>query len=205
MRFRELRRRLAALRANMLPATFSPTGSYSERQLDRARGYRLLAHAEIESFLEDVTMQVAKAAVLNWISKKKTSDSLICLLAHYHVGFDMEGEDLEPSFPDTSRQKVKEEIKEAIQNAFKQYNTIHDNNHGIREKNFKRLVLPIGIRIDQIDPTWLTNMDDFGKVRGEIAHKTVKIQQQIDPKSEFDRISDLVSGLKDLDKLILSL
>ena len=38
----------------MLPEKFSPTGDYSDRQLDRARGFRLLAHAEIEAFLEDI-------------------------------------------------------------------------------------------------------------------------------------------------------
>lgn len=56
-RFIELKGRLVELRQNLLPVKFSATGDYTDIQMDHARGYRLLAHAEIESYLEDVSRE----------------------------------------------------------------------------------------------------------------------------------------------------
>src|SRR5437763_1965954 len=98
-RFKELKKRLRELRMHMLPATFSPTGDYSDRQLDRARGYRLLAHAEIEAFIEDVTFDAAKKSVSGWDKTKQVSDCLFCLIVNYHHGFKIDGVDEEPPFP----------------------------------------------------------------------------------------------------------
>lgn len=201
-RFKELRRRLSDLRRHMLPAKFSPVGDYSERQLDRARGYRLLAHAEIEAFIEDITIAAAKTAVSEWVTNRDPSDVIICLLAHYHDGYDTgSGE----HFPATSRPKTKEAIKEIVEVAFRQYVGLHNQNHGIREDNFNRLVLPIGIRRDDLDQTWLTNLDQYGRRRGDIAHKAVKAQQQIDPKAELQDVDTLLTGLELLDSLVQQL
>ena len=204
-RFRELRQRLTALRRHMLPGTFSPTGDYSDRQLDRVRGYRLLAHAEIESFIEDITLSTAMASVRSWVTSKKPSDVLICMIAHYHHGYDQDGEGLQPSFPEVSRPKVGDAVKEVVEVALRQYVKIHNQNHGVREANLKRLVLPIGVRKDALDPTWLTNLDEFGKRRGDVAHKSLKAQQQIDPRAEFQAITDLLVGLEQLDQLVREL
>lgn len=201
-RFIELRKRLRELRLHMLPKRFSATGAYSDRELDRARGYRLLAHAEIEAFLEDITFQAARRSVSSWQTSKKVSDSLFCLVAHYHQGFGIEGTDETAPFPASSRLKVKEAVKEVVDVAMLQYRKIHADNHGVREENLYRLVIPIGVRKGDLDPLWVTNLSEFGKRRGEVAHKTVKVQQQLDPKSEFDAVDGLLEGLKNLDKLI---
>jgi len=187
----------------MLPENFSPTGDYSDRQLDRARGYRLLAHAEIEAFIEDITIGAARQTVSEWARTRKANDVLLCLIAHYHHGYDLEEEGLSPAFPESSRPKVKEAVKEVVDVAFRQYVTIHEQNHGVREANLKRLVLPIGVRKDDLDPTWIVNLEEFGKRRGEVAHKTAKAQQQIDPKAEFNDVTSLLVGLDTLDKLVL--
>lgn len=202
LRFREMCRRLSDLRAHMLPEKFSPTGDYSSRQLDRARGYRLLAHAEIESFIEDITLDAARSTVSEWSHSQAVNNTLFCLIAHYHEGYDIDGESLEPSFSESSRPKVKDSIKEVVDVALRQYIKIHEQNHGVREINIKRLIIPIGVKKEELDQTWLLNLEEFGKRRGEIAHKTAKVQQQIDPKAEFETVKDLVLGLKTLDTLV---
>jgi hypothetical protein len=185
----------------MLPAQFSATGAYSARELDRARGFRLLAHAEIEAFIEDVTFEAAKTSVSNWVNSRVTSDTLFCLIAHYHQGFATDAGQPLP-FPDTSRLKVKEAIQEVVTIALKQYRTIQENNHGVKEDNLCRLILPIGVRRDDLDPLWITNLNEFGKQRGDVAHRAVRVQQQIDPRTEWQVVTDLVVGLKKLDELI---
>ena len=103
-----LQSRLSELRKNMLPATFSPTGDYSARQLDRSRGYRMLVHAEIEAFLEDVTFAAARKGVSEWVQTKKVSDCLFCLMVNYHSGFIIEGFDEAPPIPPEQRGKLKD-------------------------------------------------------------------------------------------------
>lgn len=203
-RFKELRKRLGDLRANMLPARFSATGDYTDRQLDRARGYRLLVHAEMEAYLEDVTFDAAKKGVSEWDKTRKVSDCLFCLVTSYHCGFKVEGLDDEPPFPPSSRPSAYDEIKEVVRVAMVQYQKVHGDNNGIREKNLLRLILPVGIRKVDLDPLWVTNLDEFGKRRGDVAHKAVKAQQQIDPRSELQTIQGLAVGLKKLDELILA-
>lgn len=201
-RFLELKQRLRDLRSHMLPAVFSPTGDYSERKLDRARGYRLLVHAEIEAFIEDITFEAAKTCVSEWTRTKAVTDRLFCLIAHYHSGFAVEDMDVMPPFPASNRPKVREAIKEIVEIAMLQYRKIHGDNNGIREENLLRLILPIGVRKDDLDPLWITNLSEFGKRRGDVAHKAVKAQQQIDPKTEYDVVKDLLKGLAKLDALV---
>jgi hypothetical protein len=183
----------------MLPNRFSPTGTYNQRTLDRARGYRVLAHAEIESFIEDITLGAAKSAMAEWVRSRKPSDLIICLLAHYHDGYNVDGVDI---FPLSSRPKTKESIKQTVQIALNQYISIHNDNHGVREENLMKMLLPIGVRRDDLDETWITNLNEFGKRRGEVAHKAVKVQQQIDPLAEFNDVKSLLAGLDKLDRLV---
>jgi hypothetical protein len=204
-RFKELKKRLRELRTHMLPGNFSPTGDYSDRQLDRARGYRLLVHAEIEAFIEDVTFEAATKGVSEWTHTQKVSDSLFCLMVNYHHGFKVGGIDDDPPFLPTSRPKAKEEMKEVVDVAIKQYRKIQDDNHGVREENLLRLILPVGVRKDDLDALWITNLNEFGKRRGDVAHKAVKAQQQIDPRNELQVVDALVVGLKKLDQLIIEL
>jgi hypothetical protein len=75
-RFKEMRSRLKELRKHMLPTTFSPTGNYTERQQDHARGYRLLAHAEIEAYLEDVSRATVTEAIRRWKNEGQPSKLL---------------------------------------------------------------------------------------------------------------------------------
>lgn len=204
-RFKELQQRLRALRRHMLPSKFSPTGDYSDRQLDRVRGYRLLIHAEFEAFIEDVTFEAAKRSVSEWTRTRKVTDGLFCLMTHYHDGFALDDFDEAEPFASSKRPKAKDAIKEIVEIAMRQYRKIHDDNHGIREENLCRLVLPVGIRKDEMDQLWITNLNEFGKRRGDVAHKAIKAQQQIDPKSELQMVEDLLIGLKKLDELIVDL
>ncbi len=205
IRFKEMRARLNELRHHMLPAKFSPTGDYSDRQLDRTRGYRVLVHAEIESYLEDVAREAVTQAIQKWKNNKKPSTILLAFLAAYHSGWnsndDRENEEIVRLAK--ARSRVKDSINEAIDIAQKQYITNVRDNHGVKEKNFKRLIIPLGIEIDELDGTWLTNLDNFGASRGETAHKTKRATGQINPEDEYKTVQSLVKGLKELDEKIL--
>src|SRR5690349_14031509 len=81
-KFRVLKHRIAELRRHLLPARLpSVSGTYTKRQLDRARSFRLLTHAEIEAFLEDRVWTLARDAVSRYKSRREVGEILVHLIA----------------------------------------------------------------------------------------------------------------------------
>ncbi|TMP39872.1 HEPN domain-containing protein [Pseudoalteromonas rubra] len=204
-RFKELKTRLRELRLHLLPNTFSPTGDYSDRQQDRARGYRLLVHAEIESYLEDVSKETVTEAIRDWKANQKPSIVIVSFLASYHSSWNVveEVNNEEIIQIAKSRKNGKDSVEQVIDLAQKQFTKKLKDNHGVKDKNFKTLILPLGVEISSLDQTWLTNLDSFGTKRGEVAHKAKRAQGSINPKDEFDLVNSLLVGIEELDKKIV--
>jgi hypothetical protein len=82
-RYRQLDGRFRVLRRIFLPKRFNRTGTYSPDTLDRARAFRVLMHAEIESYLEDRVLEAAQKAFAAWHSATRVSVPLAALLASF--------------------------------------------------------------------------------------------------------------------------
>lgn len=205
IRFKELRSRVRELREHLLPKNFSPIGDYTERQQDRARGYRLLVHAEFESYLEDISREAVIQAIREWKANKKPSIIIVSFLASYHsswnTGEEIQNEEIVKIA--TSRKNAKDSIIEVIDLAQQQFTNKLKKNHGVKSKNFKTLILPIGVDIQILDQTWLTSLDDFGSKRGEVAHNARRTQGAINPKDEYDLVQILLSGFLSLDREVM--
>jgi hypothetical protein len=184
----ELKSRLTILRRHLLPADLSATGSYSLRVLDRARGYRVLVHAEFEAYLEDRCLALAIGAIQQWKIDKKPRHVLMSLLTRCSPAASSGGT-----------------LQERIGQAGSSYHHLIRNNHGIRESNLEILLQPVGIELSDLDGTWVSTVDSFGVARGEVAHNTVGAQRPIDPRTELTRVKQLRDGFGDLDKLLNSL
>lgn len=206
-RFKELSVRLTELRRHMLPARFSNVGSYSEREIDRAKGYRLLVHAEFESYLEDVCKNAVLSAIGKWKANRHASNAMIALLASYHSSWNVHDEIENSQIIEIakSRKNIKESIVKVIDLACAQFIQRIEENHGIREKNVKALLFAVGIDITDIDNTWLADIDSFGTSRGDIAHKSKKTTTLINPEDELKRVVSLLNGLKKIDMAISSI
>ena len=76
-------------------------------------------------------------------------------------------------------------------------------NNGIRERDILRLLLPVGITTQDIDPTWLATTSSFGRARGDTAHRSNQVDRPPDPKSELDTVTQIVEGLLDIDNMLL--
>ena len=101
-----------------------------------------------------------------------------------------------------SRNNIKDSVEEVINLAQTQFIKKVRDNHGIKEKNFKTLILPTGIDLCDLDATWITNLDNFGGLRGEVAHKTKRATGQINPQDEYNQVKSLLVGLEQLDRKI---
>lgn len=203
-RFKQLRTRLAELREHLLPKSFSLTGDYTDRELDRARGYRLLVHAEIESYLEDISRETITHAIRGWKASKKPSIGIISFLASYHSSWSVTDSACNEDIIQIakSRKNIKDSIDEIIDLAQRQYIKKVQDNHGVKEVNLKTLILPTGVDMSLLDQSWITNLDNFGSNRGEVAHKSKQAQTPINPKDEYELVKNLLSGLESLDKQI---
>lgn len=187
--------RLTQLRKRLLPKAFSPTGSYNMQQYDKVRAYRLLAHAEVESYLEDRARATATSAYNKWQVDHRPCSVLISLLA-----FHLQQEGLSTQKLKEVLAGVRQHTDDSVKSATQAYNKMLSDNNGIREENVLRILLPLGIESVDIDSVWLRTIHDFGKQRGETAHTSIRTQQPPDPESELRVVSDIVVGLRKIDK-----
>lgn len=188
MRLLELKTRLTTLRRHLLPGDLSATGSYPPRVLDRARGYRVLVHAEFEAYLEDQCTELVNNSIRQWKEDKKPKHVLMSLLTRCG-----------PS------ESTTQTLEERIGKAGSKYNRLIQLNHGIRESNLLNLLQPVGLELTDLDGTWVSTVDSFGAARGEVAHNAVGTQRPIDPRTELATVRQLCEGFADLDRLISSL
>jgi len=203
-RYKEMVIRLRELRKHMLPAKFSLTAEYSDRQLDYARGYRLLVHAEIESYIEDISRETITQAIQSWKANRRTSSILVSFLAAYHSSWSVSDDLNNEAVIKLAKERpnIKDSVNEIIDMAQTQFIKKVKGNNGIKDKNFKELILPTGIEVGELDQTWLTNLDSFGSRRGEIAHKSKRTTGLINPKDEYETVKLLLAGLEALDRKI---
>lgn len=81
-RYRAMARTISELRTSLLPSPFSPTGSYPrpKRVHIHTASFRVLSHAEIESYFEDRAVEVQSLAWELWKHFSRPSHTLTCLL-----------------------------------------------------------------------------------------------------------------------------
>lgn len=212
LRLNSLRERVEELRAHLLPAVFDPTGNYAER--DRigttALSFRVLAHAEIETYFEDRVVEIAKAALNAWKSKQHVSRTALYLVAF--SGNEMARPPDTLTAPNDNKRKTWPDlldIQARLEKASSEFiGRVLKENHGIREKNILAMLIPIGVD-SNIDNVLVTNLDNLGQRRGEAAHSSTssQVRQGVDPKDEYERVTLILAGLgpvdSELDKLLL--
>jgi hypothetical protein len=87
------------------------------------------------------------------------------------------------------------------QTSFNYY--VRQSNHGVKEDNVLRLLLPVGIEEATIDTAWLASIHSWGEDRGSVAHRAKKTQNPPDPESELNTVDYLLKGLKIIDAQLL--
>ena len=197
-RLRQLLSRIYFLEKNLLPRA-KPTGNYTKKEQDFIRSYVLLCHAEIESYFEDRAKERANKAFDKWKKSGRANNCLVAILV-------FSGGELNFNNGQKKYSNQVEDREDKIKKAVSHFRETVERNHGIKEKNIKNLLVPIGIKFDDIDSTWLQEMNTFGKFRGGIAHTAFKTQTQLDVKSEQDRINNrILPEIDVLDTLISKL
>lgn len=179
-RYNSLLDRVYEIESNLLDFIDPSKTSYTDKEEDLTRSYCLLCHAEIESYLEDYTLEIAKKAFDEW-ERDKTIISPIIFHLTYHYSHELTKKEPPYSIVCLAYQKLIGLIKK---------------NNGLKEANLKSFLQPIGFEMDNV---LLTDLTDFGKNRGEIAHTSFRTQQQLDAVTERNRIKGIINALKTFD------
>ena len=177
-RYTQLQVRATQLELHLLP-TIDPTGTYSVKDNDLTRGYCLLSHAEIEAYLEDITLETVTRSFSRWDLNKAELSPIM-----FHLAYSYKNEKKEPPYS-------------MVFLAYLQLKKVIEKNHGIKEDNLNNFFKPIGF---QMDETLKTTLNDFGKTRGEIAHTSFQTQNPLDPLSERNNIRQIISALSLFDE-----
>jgi hypothetical protein len=167
--------------------------TYTAQELDLTRAYVLLAHAEIESYCEDLVKAKSDRAFMQFDRTGKVTPILRRIVA-YHVATKRKSwsEVSAPSAP-------------IVRSAFDSYRAILTANHGVRRENLEKLLYPLGVPEPSLDQTWLAQMDSFGSNRGGFAHQTIGAVNPPDPSTERTNINQLVVDLLKLDRILSSM
>lgn len=192
-----LLRRHNELQKALLPRNFSPTGNYRSSTYERVSGYRVLVHAEIEFYFEEITKEIIKKAYDSWEMNGSVSRTLVALIAYCPASF--------KSIPEkTSEQTASEDLRFRIKKSRDYFNTyIRTMNNGIKERDILALLLPIGITINDLDNDLLIALNNFGIARGQIAHST-RAQTPMDPSDAVSQVQDVIDHLRTLDEKLLN-
>jgi len=208
--FKRMSTQIAQLAGYLLPRSFSPTGTYRyhKREAARTLAYRLMVHAEFEHYLETRSVAVALRAWKEFQNRGCVTHCALALLAF------SQGKRLElpnsitcPNVQQQPEWESKLMLRRRLKAALDWYrDAVYKTNHGIREANVLAVLLPIGLDPDELDPLWLTSLDQFGRSRGLAAHKSLSIQSltaTVDPATERDLVvKQLLPGWEVVDTLL---
>jgi hypothetical protein len=206
LRFRQLTKELNRLKKQFLPRKFSEINEYSERQLALTFAYRVFAHSEIESYLEYRVWDTVQTAKNIWDNQGKAGRVLLCVIAFSGQEMENPPDTITPLKGNKNVSLDKLKITKKIDIVIRCFKSVIDQNHGIKETNLLKLLLPIGIDSDDLDKVWLANMNTFGEERGEIAHSSgIKTKKTPNPADELERVKQIIQELEKVDQLITNL
>lgn len=185
----KLNERVVHLESSLL--TFDTSLSTEPENQDKLRAYKLFVHAEIEYYLENVVSEIVNTAKTLWDNEKIINAVLFHIILYSSFNFSGNEDMLEP--------------EKRISNIIKAFEDQISHNNGIKKKDILKLIIPIGIKFDDLDETWLTTIDSYGNKRGKIAHNTFSVQRPLDKRNELEETKHILDGLVDLDAKIKEL
>jgi len=202
--FKQLLSRLEQLKKTFLSLPPDTPGQYSEVAKDYARSYRVLVHAEVESFVRLRVDEIIKHALKLWREKKVPHQVVVSMLACWNKNWSTDQE-TEIPFPNKDKKGNDDlSVDSLVNRAFKAYQENVSKTYGIKQDDLENFLMPLGVHIKSADlgTTWLADIDNFGVQRGRVAHGGEVASRDISPDDEKQRMVSLLPGLEKLDAML---
>lgn len=191
-------KRLTKLKKIYLPRSLSPTGAYKDSTYEKVRAYKVLTHAEMEYYFEEIALSIATKSFDRWLRYKQASVPLVALAVYY--------EGVYASIPEShTGNRIEENLDFRIKKAYQFYmHQIRDKNHGIKEKNILNIFLPIGISVNDLPEDMLIALNNYGTSRGTIAHST-RAENPVAPDDALHSLEDIMVYVCSFDESLCTL
>lgn len=190
--YENLQKSLGSLK--ILVSRVDPLECKNNLQLLKLQSYILLAHAIFEEFLENLVKEVAYEARTKLKDEGHISKVILGLIASGLL------EEVEEK---KSNRKISEKVFRNIADfsatAYTMFLQVITDNHGIKEENQKKLLLPIGLDPAIVDAATMAALHAFGTTRGSIAHN-FKITREHTLSQVDGEIKQIALGLKNFDE-----
>jgi hypothetical protein len=184
--FRNLERRVNQLGDRFLPQP-NPIGTYSDKEYDFVRAYIVLAHAEIEEYLETRAKDIVSHSVDRWKTRYKVNRCIASLLLRH----------------DSAKTPSPRDSASHIHCAAHDYEkSVVRTNHGIKEENVIALFSPLGLDKAEIPSSLLIELSNFGSARGKVAHTSARhVRNPPDPHTFLNQLQAIMTDLEGFDSL----
>lgn len=203
-RYAALKKQVRQLTITLLPRSLkSDLLDLTPRLSVRALSFRVLSHAEFESYFEDRAIELATVCHHAYRQRRHISPTTLAMIGF--SGVNMQAPPRTASAPASKRDRDWNQLTRLdyrIGKSITTYNNqIQHQNHGIKEANLLAILLPLGMDISDIDPGLLTEFNNFGSQRGEAAHSSTvgQVRTGVNPIDEYKRVQRILSDLLVLD------
>ncbi len=154
----------------------------SAREMDLCRGYKVLCHAEIEYYFEEIARIILTESLWNWQNDKKVTLPIAGLLANYE------------------KVDTNDSISTKINKIAADYNNILlKSNHGIKEENLKKIFGNLGVEVAELDAVWVGTLSSYGVSRGTIAHTSAMVQIPINIQEAINETNIILQGIENFE------
>jgi len=172
-------------------------GSITKLHHIRVQSFVLMTHAAIEQYLEELGEAAALKARKRYKEKGHISKTLLALITSNSIKRNIEGISYVENLSDISVG-----IEESSKNACTAYVMLCKKNNGIKSKDQKALLLPVGVDPSQVDPVVFNGLNTLGTHRGDIAHKFMVIRSEHTANSIRGELRTLTEGLIGYDQAV---
>lgn len=165
----------------------------NSHELDMIASFKLLVHAEFETFIETRILDTVGRGVAIWKSDKRMTRVLFGLILRWYPFFEREKN------PYASPQTFSD-VSDLLETLARKAEREISENNGVKREAFSRLCYSAGILVDDLSPVFLAALESYGRNRGDIAHNAIgKVKTLNDPRVEASDARQIVELLGQFD------
>lgn len=175
----------------------------TQADVDRIHSYRVLAHAEIQAFLEGIATDIIDVSETRYVANSSVTHALHHLVVHHAMSKSLQPRDAaESRYPRFSMPRVLTVTTPEVQRAIRAHRDRVDRNSGIKQSNVHAVFHPLGYRDSWFQAGFLDQLSALGTARGNVAHGSGIIGVSLWPsgQSEIARIRGMLPALYQVDK-----
>jgi hypothetical protein len=189
--YNRLTQSIADLKADLMNFPPSPTILYSNSELLKCQAFVVFSHAEMQVYWEAIARRILQEAERRWKTETQIDRVIATLVAFRRPE--------RVSIPkDPLNPHDGGNFGKIVDEAIKAHSEVIGENNGIKRSNIADLLIPIGVLPGDFVEVMLIQLDQTGKKRGDLVHKSSKVSARTirDPfADEMKDIDDLVTEI----------